>query len=229
MSDKQPTSDIVERAQKLMRMADGGTEHEAEVAYAKLQRLMVEYNLDIQQVRGAATEEDYVQEDTSSEFRMKEAPEDIYTLSIIQDHFFVKVVFTHDRDRETLEAFKKVVFIGRRENVDIAKMLYFELRHTYRFLWSNYKFVNKCPMSSKPSFYAGLTEGLDQKIRHEKSLVEAERGLVLVKDSDLENHFNKLFPGLGSKSAPSIGDWSAYGSGQQEGRNINLRTKKEVE
>lgn len=229
MTEKQITSDIVERAQKLLRMAEGGTEHEAEVAMAKLQRLMVEYNLDMQTVIGTVTEEDYIQGDTSDEMRMKEAPEDLYTLRIIQEHFFVKVVFSSGRDKETFEVIKKVIFMGRRENVAVAKMLYMDLRYTFRRLWSDYKFVNKCPASSRTSYYNGLTQGLDARIRKERAAVEQERGLVLVKDSDLEDLFKKAFPNLHHKAAPTIGDWDAYDKGQKDGADINLRTKQEVE
>lgn len=229
MTEKEVTSDVVERAQKLLRMAEGGTKHEAEVAVAKLQRLMVEYNLDIQLVKGAVTEEEYVSGDTADEFRMKEAPEDVHSLTIIQEHFFVKVIFSSGRDEDTGEAFKKIVFVGRRENVAVAKALYIDLRYKFRHLWSEYKFVEKCPASSRASFYGGLSNGIDTRIRAERAAVEQERGMVLVEDSDLKDHFNKMFPHLHSRSAPQVGDWSAFQSGIVKGKDINLRTKMEVE
>jgi hypothetical protein len=218
------SSSLIEKIQKLLRMAEGGTEHEAKVAAAMAERLMVEHNLTIQTVKGTATEEDYTHK-TKKEGWTRMPEEDMYTLRLLQDFFFVKVVVNTGRSDYYVN------FLGRKENVEVAQHLYIHLRHQYRILYSNFRIANQKRNNAnlRRNYYEGITAGITHKLREERSKVQSERGLVVVEDPELKDWVSKKYPNLSSVSGRSrYYDADVQAAGALAGMTVNLLDKKGI-
>lgn len=182
---------IVDKIKKLLTLATSPNEHEAQAAAAKAHRLLIQYNLDLQQVKDRPPSH-YVKNPVDT--RIFQRAEEKFVSWILEEHFFVKWIQhrvpNDDRWGENLSKStwydRHITLIGTAANVEVATYVRMFLIDKFYQLWLEYKRQNDLPARFQQSYYRGLYEGLDAKLKAQRHSIEDERGLVLVKDPMLD-------------------------------------------
>ena len=214
---------MIEKIQKLLKLAASDNIHEAELAAQKAQELLVKYNLDMQQVTGVDFE--YKEEDFMSGLS-KITYQHSVVQHILRNYFFVecltqrKLVCRYPRKKWI----GTIKIYGKSTNVEIARYVYTFLYRTFADLWRQYKkqVVSsglKCSERNRRAYTLGIMRGLSDKLETARKKAEAERGLVLVKDPKIVNYSS----GAKDSRIRLGGDASDYQAGIRDGKTIQIQ------
>lgn len=199
---------INEKIKKLLSLSSSENKHEAEMALKKANELMLKFNVGRESLQ--YEHKNYVKEDI---YLGKKRPvHTVYICVILQEHFFVSCVITTKKDG------KYLTILGEKENVENSVYIYNSLSITFKSL--------SCGVRSKGAFYLGLREGFCHVLSEQKRKLKEEKGLVVIKDNDLELFKIRQFGGRLSKAKSSYNeDNRAYGEGFQQGKNIKINKR----
>lgn len=207
---------ITERIKKLLALASSDNEHEASLAMAQANRLMLENSISMDEVK---RDSEYCKDQLEVQFRTPQEEE--WIRPILQQFFKVELV-----TRRTPGKSPNIVFIlGSDTNVEIAKYVREFLMKTYKSLFDAYRKKTGCHVSSKKSFYYGIYTGLTEKLEEAHKQVEEDHGLTLSKrDAGLEKYMKEAFENLkySKRKINGVSDEDAILSGESEGRNISI-------
>ncbi len=205
-------SEILDKIKKLLRMKSGGTAAEVETALNLAKKLADKYNIDLTAVNENQHREPITHSNLKTLSRLQ--IENKYSALIIKSFFNVNVIISTDFTG------KRIVFVGRESDIEIAKYTYeFLVRH-FRNEWR----TKRGRLKNRQSFMKGLYIGLyDKLIRSEHSQIQTE-GIVLVnnsheRDKYLENQFGKLEQ---NKVEPDRESKAALNRGFKSGIETNL-------
>lgn len=205
---------ITKKIQKLLSLATSSNEHEAKAAADKAQELLVAHNLNLQSI-GDSSLEDYTEEEIIS---LKKANQETkFTAPIVAQFFFVSVI----KSRSRVAGMTTISFIGREENVEIAKYTYDFLVRTFKDTWKAHKKENK--NAHKQSFYYGLYKGLQESLEAQRKKTQDSMALVLVNDPMLDKAVKKFSPNArNTKTSVRAGSHDDIQAGKEQGRNIKI-------
>lgn len=229
---------IVAKVQKLLSLANSDNEHEAKLAAQRANELLIKHNLKLQDVQDAKL--DYKEHEVESGMRSVQGYQKMIC-TLMGEYFFVRPVVCQTPDGE-VEVYtgrrwsirrtftRRMLFLGRSENVKIASYVYSFLCRTYPKLWEDYRNKNGAPPSARNSYYLGLTSGIGKMLREARFRVQEETGLVLVGDKNLEEfaHSRTGGKGYGDMNLNNI-ESQVYGQGVQDGMKVRLRKGIESE
>ena len=226
MNDK-----IIERLKKLLALAGNNpSQAEAEAAMAKAQAVAIEHGIDLV-MRGesqAENETEIIRDEM--EFGQRLPTVNNYVCNVLISFFNVKIITSGGRNNG-----RKLIFIGKRDDIQTAKYIYTWLAETMVRCWhSYYKTAAGIPLSHKQSYLLGFYNGLSAKLQSNKRKVEGDR---LTNDADknkyalavvnlqkqiqdfIDNEFDNL------RKAPA--KWvemnaTSYSRGVADGNNCNI-------
>ena len=211
--DDAPTPKILARIAKPLALAESPNQHEAQLAMAEAQRLMLRHNLEVAPKGGY-------------QFRQLGAPtgrveeSDRVLGNILAEHFFVEVIWVPVwRAREGKRG-QVIEVCGTPENLEMAAYVHAFLRHTADRLWREYRRARGLAgNAARRSYQAGVMSGFREKLAAQRE-VHAQEGLVWVGDADLHGYYRKRHPRIRwtHHSGPRHGE--AHGHGREAGRNI---------
>jgi len=158
-----------------------------------------------------------------------------YITYIMQDYFKVITLYVRWYGQTTM------TFVGRKNDVEIAKEVYNRLITVFDYLWKQYKTVHRLTNREKASYMFGLKTGLDSKLFEQQnktkketiqSLPEPIRAdcgeklelAIVTEQQNLQKALVKMHPKLGKGRGHNYGFISrrdVYSDGQAAGRNIN--------
>lgn len=222
---------LLDRVEKLLSLSQSTNEHEAFLAMQKSREICAKHNLDklLRQKNDESLDSLYL-----TRKRKKTDPVDAKILSIINEHFSVRVIHTSLFDSVTCTKFQAAEVLGRRENILMAEYVYQFLRQQCDSLWSIYKKSTEAHGSRRRSYQLGVLSGFDDKLisagsidkkitqdaTHQRQDIEA---LQKVERSCLEDYVEERYPRLSKKSwGGGRLDQGAFQKGQVEGRRLNL-------
>ena len=224
------TSDILDKIQKLLRLADqsrGATEHEAKVALAKAEELMTRHKIDSAMLRMARGSEDIPGIAVKKEvidLPKTLNPADMLILSLLQQHFNVRVILMKNRSKTPVD------IIGTWEDVQFATYVFHFLRQTFFRCYNEFKVI--VPDPDRKSYYRGLHDGLraaiiDGKRKAEATASTRERSqyeIVLVDTSAaIERYVTEQYGKLRTRrSRNSRVDSESYQAGKAKGGTIRI-------
>jgi len=205
---------ILEKIQKLLKLAESSNENEAKLAMTKAQDLMLRHNISMRSVENHDSE--YINE-TSDTFKRKPENSD-YINNILRKYFFIEIVTSKRHGGSFFN------YIGEKNNVNTAIYMRNFITDTFKRLWLDYKKETGVSVRSKSSFMYGLHQGFCEKLEEQRQNVEQETGLVLVNDQKATNKMNELFSKLskGRASKTTIRDCQAVNSGVRQGKKITI-------
>lgn len=211
--------DILEKVKKLLALASSSNEHEASLATNKAQELLTRYNLSMQSLD---TMSEYEKVTLANEPYKK--PHQSYIIYILEEYFFVEVVTFKERTGDrTIDGRRKyrynINMAGTATNVQVAEFVFAFLSVTYMSLWLQYKREKGVGESHRISFYAGLTNGLREKLSATLKKVENETGLVVIKDPNIIKEFGD---NIKTKSVSTRVIGATMADGHEKGKNINI-------
>ncbi len=225
---------LIQKIRKILsKTAEAGcTEEEANSAFALANKLMMEHNITMMEVKASSqTTETVFGEAKATEYGRWTLDIGLAT-SVVQDFFFVKAVSI---PKPGSRRYQNLLFFGTKENAITAKYVYDGMLTAFDTLWINYQKKNRRPANERRTFIRGVTEGFKLKLREErKNLVQQQdimRGNVgteiilrSVQAQTLER-FNKLYPMLKNRSVKFTGgryNSETHAAGINAGKNLNI-------
>lgn len=231
---------LVNRIKGLLRLATSNNQHEAELAMARAKQLCVKYELDIASIQAfdeKPVNEPIVKGESVNLGRRMSICQH-YISNILQDYFNVRVIYFGGR-----HGGKRIVFVGRQRDIDLATYLNNYLNQEFLRLWRKYysdNEINGVSLKDRGGFLYGLKQGLADKLRESQKITEEEvftaapvEKLEKIKEcyalavvnhkKNLEDKLGEFYPHLRKNSHyHSIKNYNSIGAGREAGRNISV-------
>jgi hypothetical protein len=223
---------IIKKIQKLLSLATSPNEHEAQVAAAKAQELLVRHNLTLQHLEKKP--EDY--QPAMFYEGGKRHPALGVIIPILEQFFFVKIVQIRDRTTgkygfgtgKKRGSTTRFEMIGTEVNVKIAQYVADFLLEKFKLFWKNYQKETGCGIDQRTAYWWGIRKGLEEQLQEKRNKVENEMGLVVVPDPGLQTALTLRHGKLTlSSTAGKIRSNEALEAGKEVG--INLQINRGIE
>ncbi len=237
---------VVKKIQKLLALGShlNDSREEAEKAMAKAIKLATEYDLDLTTISAFAPKPSDEPCIESEEINLgKRLPiAEKYVCHIVQNFFKCSIIYHGGRYYG-----RRVSFIGKKKDIEIANYIYNYLNTTFMKLWKDYYYQNEkdIRLEERGSFFKGLEDSITEKLQVAKEEtetkkfeeIEQEKGAEVVEE--IKNQYalvavnekkrvadtvKQIYPRLGTiqRSYTGIKSRDAYADGQKQGRNIHL-------
>lgn len=233
---------VLDKTKKLLALGNSANEHEAHLAMEKVRQLYAKYNLDHN--LSYQKENDFVHLVINYN-KKKLASWEKRIITILSEHFFVKIILISYFNVNRSERFPAVEIIGTKENVLMAEYVFYFLKQQTESLLNDalsFKKINTS-LVAKNSFRLGVLEGFDKKLlesqyqikmpcdptqknipnRNELTLV-GEALSQFKNNNNLSEYIDQIFPRLrsGTKSKYTQNS-QAFAAGQSAGKDITLK------
>ncbi len=207
---------IAPRIARLLALAESPNVHEAEAAMAAAQRLMLKYNLE---ARSAGTRGAYGFRHLGPPSGRVGEPDRLLAM-ILAKHFFVEVIWVPVyRPREGKRG-SVLEVCGTPENLALAEHVHSFLRHTAERLWVEHKRAGGLRGNrDRRVFLAGVMAGFAEKLAWQAKS-NRSRGLVWVKDGDLEQFYRRRHPHIRNVRYGGQRRSDAFAHGKEAGKRI---------
>lgn len=208
------TQKIVEKVKKLLTLAESDNQHEAEVATAKANQLILEHNLS-HLGRETLDDDELVYLKRSLESKKFNAK--MQALANVMDEFYVKAIISRGPESSYLE------LVGDKDNVEMADYILHFLDNEFERQWkiTKSKYSNLKGQRAKNSFMAGLSKGLIEKIKRERSTVITSKELMVM-NLKREEQMQLVYPSLSMVGSGRNIDNNALSLGKSAGQNISI-------
>lgn len=229
------TEKILEKVRKLLALAGSSNEHEALLAMERVRELYAKYNLENTKTNSGNKFVHLVICNCKKQMQAWQ----LKTISILTEHFFVKVLTFRQYNAKTYERDFAIELIGSRENVLMAEYVYYFLQNHLDLL---VKDVSKEKDKSfgrieKSSYRLGALDGFAEKLKRsetENRISDTDNpksGLTLIgravakfnEDEQLDEYLSDIYPRLRSrkKTSQRVND-EAFRAGHQAGKGLTL-------
>ncbi len=210
---------VLRKIRKLLALAQSPNEHEARLAAAKAQRLMLENNL-AEAETGAPLV--YAARQLGPVKGRFQAHEKVLA-GLLSEHFFVECIWMQGCDVNRGLMGRYLEIIGTPENLELAAWVHAYLLETAERLWAVHKRRQGIRGNAERRRYlAGVMAGFREQLRGQAKL-NREEGLVWVGDPDLRGFFERRHPYVQKRRGPRIRATDAWHHGKAAGREIVLR------
>jgi hypothetical protein len=222
---------MLEKVRKLLSLAGSQNEHEALLAMQKANDLIEKYNIErIEQNRAAGFVYAII---NHKKKRVENYQRRI--CSILQEHFFVDVIYSNLYDPITRETHRTIELLGTAENVQIAEYVYHFLMNQMEVLWKSYQRKKTTTIrKNKRSYRLGVLKGFHDKLNEQaagrsngyraEAGAENSRGaLILAQDRALKEFIRTRFPRLSTLRVGGTRiDRGTFQAGMVDGKTLNL-------
>ena len=207
---------IITQVKNLLELAKSDNEHEASLATAKANALLLKHNLE-----KASLDQDYFYVDLI--YKSKKNNSKVASFYQILQHFLVCPLILYRRDGVYLEV------TGDKENIELARYLIEYLDREFEALWKTKH--NLKGLRAKNSFFEGLALGFCEKLENQSSNFGLDDQKALIKiNQDLKEKQQRVHRRLSRSSSARKSDKEAMYSGRKAGHklkvNLPLKNKK---
>lgn len=212
---------LLKRAEKLLALATSVNEHEAELAMRRVRELYEKYN--IENIRNSQ-QTDMVWTILTRK-KKKTDIIDSMILSIINKHFFVKIIHTTLFDAASCNEFKAAEVLGSRQNVLMAEYVFHFLRQQTDSLTKHYRRETGTDAIKARSYAVGLLTGFMQKLDSEIKAGASQESNALIKTSEGQAAaFLRIrHPKIANRRyGASYRDSGSYENGRKDGGKISI-------
>ena len=202
---------ILSKVEKLLALAGSDNEHEAALAMQRAGELLSRHNLEMP----ATTSSDYKHLILNT--GKQRMPGHLRSISsLLQDYFFVQVVYSHLYDPIKDLSHKTIILFGRPENVAVAEHCYYFLTAKLESLWKeNRQRFSGSGQRARNSYLHGVVAGFREKLAAGEKEQRQPKGdhhyngpsvsaLVVREDVALQNFMARHYPRLVTKRHGSI-------------------------
>jgi hypothetical protein len=217
----QTLQNILDKAQKLQALAErAGTPEEAANAAAKLQDLMLRYNISEADVQGHVTDEGM----DSQEYSFEEK-RNYRSFASTLFYGIARVNLCHAVYLPYKGTSK---IIGKKHNILIVQYLYAYLSREIKRLADNAaKQVDGSHRARyRRTFCIGAMSEVLKRLKEQKATVQAEsensRAVIVTEDQLAERAYRKEFPRTSRGNGPSVSSSFGYAEGRAAGAGISL-------
>jgi hypothetical protein len=229
--------EVIEKLQKLLRLAESANEHESALALERAQELAIRHRIELASVQAWGDER--AEADPIGRLgrtHHKRSMAHRYVGWIVRGHFNVDLIYSG----------KTVYFIGSKSDIDFAKYVWDFLELEFRRLFNAYCVENRRPTGdrrARSSYYYGLYAGLSKKLESAKRQATADALASVAHNTGQTNEnvagayalairknelavkaaVKQFFPHIRTtKTRISVGNFGAMGAGERDGARINL-------
>lgn len=209
---------VLQRVVGLLALAQSANIHEAQVAAATAQKLMLKYNIEL--ATGDARRAYAFRQLGTPKGRISESERLLST--ILGEHFFVEVIWVPVYRPLEKKRGQVLEICGTPENLEMASYVHGFLTAAAEHLWRQHKRdMGIRSNRERQTYLAGVMEGFREKLVREGEH-HREQGLVWVGDPDLHGYYRKRHPRI--RHIRSVGErrTAARGHGRAAGRNLVL-------
>lgn len=187
---------VVRRVRKLLALAGSPNQHEAELAMAKAQQLMIRHRMEVAvlDTRGG-----FVRRQLGTP-KVRQPRWRSTLAAVVAHHFFAEVIRTtaylpHERRWGAVWE-----IIGRPEDVDMTSYAFDFVQRTAERLWTEHRRANPGVGRARERFLMGVVIGFDSRL--EANVEQArETGLVVVSDPELGAAWARRHPRVRRRSS----------------------------
>lgn len=209
---------VLDRVRKLLALAGSANEHEAQSAARLAQRLMLRHNIDAL----AAERRDGCTHRQLGRITGRTLESERILGNILQDHFFVDVIWVHAFRPEDAVYGRVMEVCGRPENVALADYVHDFLTCTADRLWREHKRGEGIRGNrERRTYLAGVMAGFRDRLEVERR-AQQEEGLVWVGDPELGRYFRRRHRRVSTRTWYEGAGDAARESGRRAGREIVL-------
>lgn len=207
---------IIEKIKKLLMLAQSSNAHEAELATVKANELLLRHNLDYLKVP-----EDPIYMDRFLMRKRKDTK--LSAIYSMLKHFIVKPVISQGKESCCLEV------SGTLTNVKLAGYVANFLDQELEHLWELAKKEHALSgLQAKNSFYLGVAQGFDTKMKNSKlQFSENDRKALVVVEKQLEIDTQIIYRRLGQSRSGHQTDQKASLAGHKKGLSLTIRNAVE--
>lgn len=221
---------LINRLKKLLALAgNNSNQAEAEAAMAKAQKIAIEHNIDLAMIGNSQAENETEIICDKMEFGQRLPTVSAYVEIILKRFFNVRVIRSGGRIGG-----RKLIFVGKRDDVDAAKYIYTWLAETMVTCWHKYKRDLSVPLRHKQSYLIGFHTGLASKLESNRRSTEADRlkndadknkyALAVVNlQKQIQNFIDNEFGRVGSATGKRVQvNAGSYARGVSDGNNCSI-------
>ncbi|MEX0683416.1 MAG: DUF2786 domain-containing protein [Dehalococcoidia bacterium] len=208
---------ILEKVRRLLALSTSSNEHEAALAAAKAQELLLTYNLELADVP-AVQREDVTQEvlntgNTASWVGV--------LLGSVARHNFGDAIYLGDGQR---------AIIAQPHNIEVIKYLYdYLVREINRLAdrgWASFDGYASSARRWKTGFRFGAISAIDARLEAERRKAQQAsvdtRALIVTSDEAVRAAVHRYYPQLRTRKVGG-GDLGGYGAGRAAGASVDIR------
>ena len=213
---------IIDKIRKLLALSTSSNVNEASLAWAKAQKLLLDYNLSMDQINTErGTKRNYVREDVHMGNRSVWRATAAYTVC---RHNLCDLVRISGTD--------KVAIIGEKHNIELCRLMIETIIEQLQTLASNAYKLSGSRMHAitwKDAFYMGAIQTIDERLKQERAAASNSiRALIVVRDKELEQAKHHLFEGQFQAGKPKYTrSYDGYSAGRAAGHQVRFR--KEID
>lgn len=240
---------LVEKIRKLLALASelNDSKEQAEMAMQKARALAVQHDIDLASIQVFENKKSDEPMEKSDEVSLggRKSVCQKFICWLLQNHFKVKIIYTTGYDA-SWNRVQKIVFIGKKSDIEIATYVNQYLNTEFMRLWRAYAKWSNAKVDQRNSFIWGLYNGLSDKLEaaektakedgfsalaqtktvEEVEQVKACMALTLKTHKErLDEAVDQFFPRcrtVRTRTAYAHSE-TARSAGYQQGQNINLR------
>ena len=207
---------ILEKVKKLLSLAQSSNSHEAELATMKANDLLLRHNLDYLKDRQEPIYMDRL-------LMRKRKDSKLSAIYSILKHFIVRPVISQGRSACCLEV------SGTLTNVKLAGYIAHFLDQELDYLWEQVRSTHDLKgIQAKNSFFLGVAEGFDRKMKLAKmNYSEADRKALVVVEKKLDFETRIIYKRLAQSHSGHRRDAEANQLGHSKGMNLTIRNAVE--
>jgi hypothetical protein len=210
---------VITRVRKLLALAESSNQHEAETAATAAQRLMLKFNIDLQ---------DNPEVDRSYEHLWLGKPSGRVPAheralgALLTEHFFVEGIWLQVFRPLDGKTGTVLELCGRPENLKMAAFVHGFLLGTIERLWKEHKRARGVRSNrDRRAFLSGAVAGFEAKLSQREQHARAE-GLVWVRDTQAQAYLGRRYPRTVRTRYSSRQGAEAYSEGHDAGGGIVL-------
>lgn len=218
---------IAGKVKKLLSLAQSKNEHESSLAMQKAKEFINKYNLERTDINNTSKYRYKIINHRKK--RIENYQRNI--CSILQNYFFVRVVYSYLYDARADETYRTIEIMGTMENVVMAEYVYFFLLNQLSFLWNDHRSKTGSPNRKKRSYWLGVLSGFREKLEiiEKKSAYRSNNpnktigAVICTKDKMLSDFKKMRFPKLKKSNSRAASIYEGtYNAGIDDGRKLNL-------
>jgi len=220
---------ILQKLAKLKSLYDSArmsNEGEAEAAAAAINRLLVKYNLTMEQVENTKLKDNSLNNEDVSGFTFKSigGEWELELYKVICNYNFCKVFIRGG-------GYKRLMIVGKKENLDNVKWLKDFLSNTFVGLskrrWKEYEEKNMCKDKFQRHYLLGCVMGVRDKFEEQRKNIEKQynnvTSLVVKTESSIMNYVENIFGHVGTVNRRHKSyEGEILAKGRIDGYNIDI-------
>lgn len=223
--------EIKQRLQKLMTFEEGamkiGSQAEAENAAARIQEILLKYNLERSDIENGQ-KLNYVQREYwVKNYQSKTDGKFIQRLFSTIARYNLSTILISNMRGTGIE-YKKILLFGTSDNLDIIEYLIDQLVPKIKQMkakaWGDYHGHEKKNTFTR-GYYQGVVWGIDDKLKSELDKYKQEpttNALILHRTAEAQEYMHSLFPNTRTEKRSRLSGWGGTEMGLRDGKNMSI-------